>query len=130
MLYSISRLYTPDAPALAFIILLSSGGSNGDVINSAIRLRKNCLDPANIAVIVIQVDNDTTINHDLASKPDFFFVYPNSPNIGTDVTNALTNVTTYDIDKYTCERVAPDTTPSTGACSTSTTTAIEYKSVP
>ena len=102
---SMAKLYTPDTPALAFIILLNSNGSsNGDGIPAAINFRQNCLDPVNVAVLVIQVDEDTPVDPNLASKPEFFFKYDGTTNIGVDVTNALMQVATYNMNGYSCNR--------------------------
>lgn len=95
-----SKLYFPDTPALAFIVLMESNTA----IEGTILFRKSCLDPTNAAVIVIQVDENSPVDPNLASKPEFFFKYDQVTDIGTSVTDALLEVAPYKVDGYKCKR--------------------------
>ena len=101
MQYSMSKLYHPDTPALAFVILMNSNRGTEE----AISFRKSCLDPANAAVIVVQMDENNAIDPDLASRPEFFFKYDGTTDIAAIINDALMKVDPYKIDGYTCERV-------------------------
>ena len=111
--YSMSRLYSPDTPAFAFIILLKNNGDPGNnAMDDAISFRKKCLDLVNAAVIVIQVDDNTYVDPELASKPGFFFKYDGTPAIGAHVSKALQQVLTYKMHAYLCKTdPAPGSSP-------------------
>ncbi|KAE9548018.1 hypothetical protein FO519_008767 [Halicephalobus sp. NKZ332] len=120
MEFSMSKLYTPDTPAFAFIILLRSNGSlsGDDAMKEAIDFRQTCLDHINAAVIVIQVDQQTAVNPNLATTPELFFVYDRTNDIVAKVTNALMELSPYQMEEYGCKRSnSTNATPPPGSCS-------------
>ena len=112
--YSMSRLYTPNTPTFAFIVLLKNNGDpESNAMQDAIYFREKCLDHVNAAVIVIQVDDTTFVDPKLASKSEFFFKYDGTPAIGAHVTKALQQVLTYKMHEYLCKTdSAPGSNPS------------------
>ena len=111
--YSMSRLYTPNTPTFAFVILLKNDGDPGNnAMDDAISFREKCLDHVNAGVIVIQVDDNTYVDPKLASKSGFFFKYDGTPAIGAQVTKALQQVSTYKMHEYLCKTdPAPGSSP-------------------
>ena len=115
-----SRLYTPNTPAFAFVILIKNNGTvaNNKGMLDAILFRQTCLDPINAAVIVIQVDENSPVDSKLASRPEFFFKYDGTSAIQSHVTRALEQIKTYRMQKYVCgdSNILPNSNSNSTTC--------------